>query len=149
MTEELTGEPLFVKENTVESNSDSEKTNPSDWASVFKLALENPDAVEKIVSLFSKPFAEHKLKSLEFQREIARSDFEIAKAKEEATSNRFKMICGVIISLIIGSVVLFCFNILSAESVAFLFGTLAGCVITFAAKNEKVVVVREEPVEEE
>ena len=59
------------------------------------------------------------------------------------------MICLVIISLIIGSVVLFCLNILSGESVAFLFGTLAGCVITFAAKNEKVVVIREEPIEEE
>lgn len=149
MTEESINETISMNEATTENKADSEKTNPTDWASVFKLALENPDAVEKIVSLFSKPFAEHKLQSLEFQRETARSEFEIAKAKEKATSSRFKMICLVIISLIIGSVVLFCLNILSGESVAFLFGTLAGCVITFAAKNEKVVVIREEPIEEE
>ena len=60
MTEESINETISMNEATTENKADSEKTNPTDWASVFKLALENPDAVEKIVSLFSKPFAEHK-----------------------------------------------------------------------------------------
>lgn len=149
MTEEIVNDIKTINDTKNDKESEQEKICHFDWASVFKLALENPEAVEKIVSLFSEPFAEHKLKSLELERETAKAEFEIAKAKEKATSDRFKMICGVIISLIVGSVVLFCVNILSAESVAFLFGTLAGCVITFAAKNEKVVVVRDEPIEEE
>ena len=133
-----------------ESPDESSKQNSSlGLNDIIKMAIENPESVRELVSLFSKPFSEYKIKELEYGREIEKAQLEIEKAKEKSSRQKFWGIVGVVGALILGAVALFFTGILSGETVAFLFGTLAGCIITFAAKNEKVVVVHNEQQDED
>ena len=138
-----------VQKGNLPINKPDNESSSGDITKLIQTIANNADGLEKVINHIITPYENYKLKELELQREVEKANLEIAKAKEKGATHRFWSICGVLGILIIGSVILFLFNVLSGEAVAFLFGTLAGCIITFAAKNEKIVIVHEDMREEE
>lgn len=125
------------------------KNTNNDFTSFIQTISAESDNLVKLLNTIIEPIVNNKKQEFELKKEEINLEIELSKAKVNGEKSRIRWICIVIILLIIASIFLFIFNILSAETVAFLFGTLAGCLVTFATRNEKIVVVRDEPKEGE
>jgi len=133
---------------TIPEDTTRKNTN-NDFSSTLHSICGESDNIVKLINAVVGPIENYKKHEFELRREEIVLEKELAKIKVGGEKSRIRWICIVIGILISASIALFLYGVLSAETVAFLFGTLAGCLVTFAARSEKIVVVRDEPIQEE